>query len=314
MMSAFVDYLEAERNASVHTIDNYLLDIRQFAEDVWGTPVPNPVLWAEADRFSARGFIMDLQKSGAAPATTSRKISSLRAFYAFLLREEEVKVNPFSGLPLPKKDRKLPPVLSQAEVVRLIEAPMELFASRKKNGAKLSPFDRYAAARDTAILELLYSTGARISELMEAHRSQLDELSGVITVRGKGKKERMCPLGGPALDAWQKMSELRDTLEISAADRDSRQALFHNKHGTRLTARSVERMMKKYLAAADLDHQFYPHALRHSFATHMLDRGADLRSVQELLGHASLSTTQIYTHVSIERLKEVYAGAHPRAG
>jgi len=169
----------------------------------------------------------------------------------------------------------------------------------------------YAAARDAAILELLYSTGMRLAECAGLKESQLDVLAGVARVLGKGRKERLCPLGNPALRALRTALEKRDGLGLPGRPRDL--PLFVGKTGGRLTPRSIERMMKTHLVAAGLNPDFSPHALRHSFATHLLDAGADLRSVQELLGHASLSTTQLYTHVSIERMKDVYEKAHPRA-
>lgn len=168
-------------------------------------------------------------------------------------------------------------------------------------------------ARDTAILELLYSTGMRVGELAGLTDEQVEYLSGVVKVRGKGKKERLCPFGRPAHRALRAAVESRDRFRLLLGKKGAAPALFLNRHGGRLTTRSVERMVKRYLPDAGLNPNISPHALRHSFATHMLDAGADLRSVQELLGHASLSTTQIYTHVSVERLKEVYEQAHPRA-
>jgi site-specific recombinase XerD len=238
----------------------------------------------------------------------------LRSFFKHLCREERVQSNPFSGLLLPKKSQRLPHVLSVADVNRLLDAPAQL---RKQAGQPDDPqqalWKDYQAARDTAILEVLYSTGMRLGELVGAREGDIDVLSGVIKARGKGRKERLCPLGGPASRALRKALELRDSY-LSVLGRQAKsKGLFVNRNGGPLTARSVERMMKKYLKAAGIREDFSPHVLRHSFATHMLDNGADLRSVQELLGHASLSTTQIYTHVSVERLKEVYEHAHPRA-
>jgi integrase/recombinase XerC len=228
-------------------------------------------------------------------------------FYRFLAREEVVSTNPFSGLTLPKKQQRLPKLLSVPEIERLLLAPGKSLSS------KPSLWERYAAARDTAMLETLYSTGMRLSELVGLRDSLVDLLSGVVKVRGKGKKERLCPLGAPAVKALRSSMSMRDDVRQSLGERGQAPAVFLNKFGKPLAGRSVERMMKKYLLEAGLNPGLSPHALRHSFATHMLDAGADLRSVQELLGHASLSTTQIYTHVSVERLKRVYEEAHPRA-
>lgn len=307
----FVDYLENERNASEHTIANYLLDIKQFADFVWPDRKNEGIQWAKADVFSARRFLVEFQKAGMQATTTGRKLSSLRSFYRFLEREEYITENPFVGLRAPKRARKLPEVLSVAEIEKLIAAPAGMLR-QDKNG-KGDSKKAYAAARDTALLEVLYSTGARISEVVNLEEQDMDLLSSVVKVKGKGRKERLCPLGAPASRA------LRDMLEksvIFAGEKDSRskgKRIFRNLRGGPLTSRSVERMFKKCLAFAGLNASMSPHALRHSFATHMLDAGADLRTVQELLGHASMSTTQIYTHITVERLKKVYEEAHPRA-
>jgi len=306
----FVEYLEGEKNASAHTITNYLMDIRQFVGLIWGDEAKPPYRWKDADRFAARKFIVFFQKLEMAPATTSRKLSALRSFYKFLVREEYVALNPFAGLPLPKKGSYLPSVLSMTEVNQLLAAPHAMAEGLEKK----SLFAEYAPVRDTAILEVLYSTGMRVGELVGMKERQVDILSGIISVLGKGKKERLCPLGRPAEIALQNAlsmrSEVWNELGLMGAPRS---VVFLNKNGGPLTARSIERMVKKYVGYCGLKPSISPHALRHSFATHLLDNGADLRSVQELLGHASLSTTQIYTHVSIEKLKRVYEEAHPRA-
>ena len=310
----FVRHLRAERNASGHTLAAYLSDIRQFCVQLWGEDSAPPFPWKSPDRFSARRFLASFQKAGLAPATASRKMSSLRTFFRFLVREGSVKDNPFSGLQQPKPRRRLPNVLSQAEVVRLLEAPAIVRArERAMPGSKAHEwFADYAAVRDAAILELLYSTGMRIAELCGLTEARVDMLSGTALVRGKGKKERLCPIGRPAAHALQTALNARDGL-LAGLGLARATALFVNNSGGALTPRSVERSLKKYLSEAKLDLAITPHVMRHSFATHMLDAGADLRSVQELLGHASLSTTQIYTHVSVERLKEEYGKAHPRA-
>lgn len=335
----FLNYLENERGASSHTTASYLLDIGQFARFLWGEETGTPFKWDEVDRFSARKFIVELQRSGRKAATTGRKMAGLRSFYRFLEREEYVNQNPFSGLRAPKKSRNLPEILSIEEVCRLIEAPAEVLKrSGKRRSVSAGRAKEYAALRDTAILEVLYSTGARVSEIAGLLESNVDLLSSVIKVLGKGKKERMCPLGRPACralgEAVRKAGELWPRGRGQEKSRPVRQApsfvprrqalgtpagkhgrpVFLNLKGrSALTTRSIERMMKRYLIEANLNPNFSPHVLRHSFATHMLDAGADLRSVQELLGHVSLSTTQIYTHVSVERLKKVYEETHPRA-
>lgn len=307
----FLDYMGGERNASKHTLSNYYMDIAQFASFTWGADSVPPYRWSEADQFAARKFIVEFQKTGYEPSTTRRKLSSLRSFYRFLIREEYVQDNPFHGLRGPRTSRKLPEFFSVREVNRLLECPAQVWR-REAVGKKKNPFSEYAVLRDTAILEVLYSTGARVSEVSALRQRNVDLLAGVVMVKGKGMKERLCPLGSPACKALRRMlSKAEEIWRKDAKGRDC--PVFLNRDGKSLTVRSIERMMKKYLLAAGLNVKLFPHALRHSFATHMLDAGADLRSVQELLGHAGLSTTQIYTHVTVERLKKVYDEAHPRA-
>jgi len=309
----FLRYLRGERNASEHTLKNYRMDILQFAAQRWGAEAQPPFAWREADRYAARRFLAGFQKDGRKATTTGRKLSSLRSFYRFLLREGYSDLNPFSGVQSPKLPKRLPKVLSVVDVGRLLDAPRKAEATPgcDKN-PHLKAFDAYARQRDEAILELLYSTGMRVSELTGLTADRIDYLSGVVKVRGKGKKERLCPMGNPATRALKAALAAREGWLLTLGKRGTA-ALFLNKHGGGLTVRSIERMLKKYAALVGLSPNLSPHALRHSFATHLLDAGADLRSVQELLGHASLSTTQIYTHVSIERLKAVYDAAHPRA-
>lgn len=311
-LSAFMRYLEAEKDASEHTEVNYLRDILQFAAHAWPDEQP-PYSWQSVDRFSGRSFLAAIRRNGCSAATARRKLSSLRSFYRYMVREDLVDVNPFSGLQLPRLERRLPAVLSVQEVERLLAAPGLYHETVTTENGTSPVFDRYAVLRDTAILEVLYSTGMRLHELAGLDERELDFLSGVVKVRGKGKKERLCPLGNPALEALTACREERDAFWLVAGRSGRPPGLFLNRHAGRLTGRSIERMMKKYAPIARLNPEISPHILRHSFATHMLDNGADLRSVQELLGHASLSTTQIYTHVSVERLKEVYESAHPRA-
>ena len=312
---AYLDYLEAERNASDHTAYNYLLDIAQFVSCIWGPDARPPFKWDDVDRFGARRFMVELQRAGLAASSSGRKLSSLRSFYKQMLREGRVSANPFAGLLLPRKGKRLPKVLSRDEVERLLAAPAELARTQR---APTHPVQRqfyeYALTRDTAWLEMLYSTGMRINECMALQDQAVDLYSGIAKVAGKGKKERLCLLGKPAQRALREALEARDAYLVTLGKSGRSAALFVNRFGGRLTARSVERLLKKYLAQASLQSAYSPHTLRHSFATHMLDAGADLRSVQELLGHASLSTTQIYTHISVERLKEVYEQSHPRAG
>jgi integrase/recombinase XerC len=310
-MEAFSVYLRTERDASEHTLVNYLMDIRQFIELQWGEGAVPPFVWREVDRFGARRFLVYQQKHDRAATTTRRKLSSLRSFFKFMMREGYVPGNPFSGVVLPKLDKRLPKLLSVDEVGQLLNAPfmMQLEAEEPRRRA----WENYTRDRDAAILEILYTTGARLNEIAGLKEEQLDLITGVMIARGKGKKERMCPLGGPAIKALRRALEAREGIWMSFGKPGRPPALFLNRFGGRLTPRSIERMMKKYLIHAGLNPDLSPHALRHSFATHLLDAGADLRSVQELLGHANLSTTQIYTHISVERLREVYDKAHPKA-
>lgn len=311
----FLLYLENERNYSRHTISGYLGDILQFVTATWGRDAYPPFLWEQPDRFAARRFLVSFQKQGASATTTARKLSSVRTLYRFLEREEKVQANPFDGLKAPKRGRSLPKVLSVQEVGRLLDSP---HAIMKRASLPENPTQRrlaeYGFLRDVAILEVLYSTGGRVSEIVGLTDRDVDTLGGVAHVFGKGRKERICALGTPACKALRETMKRRDELwPPPPGNRAKSRRLFLNQRGGNLTTRSVERLLKRYLAEAGLNSTLSPHALRHSFATHLLDAGADLRSVQELLGHASLSTTQIYTHVSVEHLKKVYEQTHPRA-
>jgi integrase/recombinase XerC len=220
----------------------------------------------------------------------------LRSFYKFLVKRNQLSSNPVMAVRTPKQDKRLPHFLEYDQVKRLLETP---------------PLDNWLGARDRAIMETLYSTGVRVSELVALNMDDVDFLSEVVHIRGKGKKERIVPIGTSALQFIQHYMEFRSKRANSNPNFDSR-VLFVNKHGRRLSTRSVRRKMDKYLKMAGLDISISPHTLRHSFATHMLNNGADLRSVQELLGHQSLSTTQVYTHLTTKKLKDVYDKAHPR--
>lgn len=293
LVDGFLGYLHAERDASPLTIRNYSADIAAFG--VWfEEKYKQPCAWVRVNSFHLRGYLVHLTERKLDRATIHLKMSALRSFFKWLVRTERAKLNPLVGLTLPKKARKLPKFLTIQQVEALLEAP--IMGSAK---------DKSFAWRDKAILETLYSAGLRIHELAQLNDDDVDVLGEVVRVRGKGKKERLAALGGPAIETLQKYLEVRA--------RSSRGPLFVNRFGGRMTARSMQRMLKRYLLAAGLDPSLTPHKLRHSFATHMLDAGADLRSVQELLGHANLSTTQIYTHITPERLKKVYEKAHPRA-
>src|ERR1051326_1424141 len=241
---------------------------------------------------------MHLNQQGKSRASVLLKLSALRSFFRWMIRNGELKKNPMSGLVSPKRERKLPKFLSVTEMVKLLDAPMELL--------KQEILDRITALRDRAMLETIYSTGLRIHELVGLNNEDLDALGETLRVRGKGKKMRLDPIGEPAIRAIQEYQKIEGNTQRTAP-------IFLNNRSGRLTPRRVQQLLKRYLITANLDPDITPHTLRHSFATHMLNAGADLRSVQELLGHANLSTTQIYTHVTTDRLKKVYDKAHPRA-
>ena len=310
---AFSHYLEAERNASPHTISGYIQDIGQLSAFIWPSPQAGGTYgWTSVTRDQARAFLVASHRIGASPATTRRKLASLRAFYRFLVREKQLEGNPFVGIRGPRMGKRLPTVLSVPEIEKLLAAPLEdLRVYRERHGGAVPPAVEFAARRDVATFEVLYSTGCRVSEIAALTWSDINFERGTTIVEGKGRKQRLCVLGAPACESLQALRRTTGYLwpeKCGAGD-----ALFLNLKGGPLTVRSMERQMKVWLAAAGLPPELTPHKLRHSFATHLLDAGADLRSVQEMLGHSSLSTTQIYTHVSIERLKEEYDKGHPRA-
>lgn len=282
-LEKFIAYLEIERNYSQHTILNYRGDIEEFLKFLDKTPLKN------TDYLTLRRYLARLRENNFRPRTMARKLSSLRSYFKFLQREGMINENPAALIMSPKLDKVLPKFLSEGEVTKFIETPDVKDASGR---------------RDRAILETLYSTGIRVSELVGLNVDHVDLIGNIAKVAGKGKKERLVPIGDKALDA------IRDYLE-NRQQRSS--ALFLNRAGGRLTDRSIRNIVNKHIKAASLNQNISPHVLRHSFATHLLNRGADLRSVQELLGHVNLSTTQIYTHVTMDRLREVYNRAHPRA-
>jgi tyrosine recombinase XerC len=293
----FLKYLEIERNASPLTLRNYATELRMFREWLLSEIKPPPD-WSQLELIHFRRYLMFLDKQGKSRASVLLKLSALRSLFRWMIRQGLLKKNPMAGLVSPKRERKLPQFLSVAEMTRLLDAPMELL--------KAEQIDRVSASRDRAILETIYSTGLRIHELVGLNNDDLDVLGETLRVRGKGKKMRLEPIGEPAIRAIQDYQKLEGNTQRGLP-------VFLNNRGQRLTPRRVQQLLKRYLATAGLDAHVTPHTLRHSFATHMLNAGADLRSVQELLGHANLSTTQIYTHVTTERLKKVYDKAHPRA-
>jgi integrase/recombinase XerC len=295
-LAEFLRYLALERNASAHTVKSYREDLTQaiafFQERLGGRG-------GEPQSLSSRllrAYLAWLHEQGYARATIARRLAALRSWCRFLCRQGWLKGNPTDGLRAPRRERKLPHFLSVAEVCQLLES---------------TPADTPLGLRDRALLETLYSAGLRVSELTGLNLGDVDLEAGVALVRGKGKRERLVLLGPPAQEALRRWLAVRPRLLCGREPEDG--AVFLNKHGGRLTPRSVGRLLVKYRRRNGLDPRTSPHSLRHSFATHLLDRGADIRSVQELLGHRSLATTQIYTHVTTQRLCETYHKAHPRA-
>ena len=282
-LQKFFSYLEIEKNSSTHTILNYRIDLEEFSAFLGKTPLEK-VAYPDLRRFLAQ-----LKTRNLKPRTLARKLSALRSFFKFLQRENIIQSNPAKLLVTPKLDKPLPHFMSEQETVQLIEAP--------KAGKRSS-------LRDKAIFETLYSTGIRVSELVGLNMDDVDFISNIIKVSGKGKKERMVPIGEQALNALKNYLDERPPQQ---------KFVFANKNNTRLGDRSVRNIINKYILEQAMAQHVTPHMFRHSFATHLLDHGADLRSVQELLGHTNLSTTQIYTHLTTDKLKKVYDKAHPRA-
>ena len=290
-ITEFVTFLAKERNDSPHTVKAYERDVSAFAafcQDYYG----GPWTWAGVDRLAIRGFLAAEQQRGVGKRSVARALSALRTFYRFLNATRGTEVNPARAARTPKIDRTLPVYLDRQETA-------ELF----KNAEQRAAAGGFIETRDLAMLEMFYSTGIRLSELAGLNDADVDLVADQVKVRGKGKKERIVPVGSHATAA------LRRYLRSRGEGR----ALFVNGRGKRLSPRGIQRAMKRLFQTLARGTNLHVHALRHSFATHLLDAGADLRSVQELLGHASLGTTQVYTHTSVERLKKVYHQAHPRA-
>lgn len=291
-MRSFFEYLGGVRGRAVLTLKAYrdiLMEARAlFSKD-----------WAAVTADDARRLLYDLSRRGYARAHVRQHVSALRSFYRYLMRESVIEGNPFRAIALPKPERRLPRFLTIQQVDELLAAPMRM--KRKKQAPP------WIARRDAALLETAYGAGLRVSELAGLNVEDWDAAMETFRVRGKGGKTRICPVGEPAAQAIERY--------LDACDHPRRGPLFLNKtRKARLSVVAIGQMLKKYLAFCGLDARLTPHKLRHSFATHLLERGADLRSVQELLGHASLSTTQVYTHVTLERLKRIHGEAHPRAG
>jgi integrase/recombinase XerC len=298
LVTEWLEHLEKERQVSPHTVSAYRRDLEAFVEFAtryyegqWS--------WETVDRLGLRGFLGEMQRRGLAKRSAARSLSALRSFYRYLQNHHGFPVNPVKGTRIPKLEKRLPTHLEKGQT----EA---LFGSAE--AAALT--GDFSSLRDMAILELFYSSGLRLSELAELSLPDLDLLSDQVKVRGKGRKERIVPVGSRASAVLRRYLERRS--EFAGNKAGDRRAVFINRRGGRLSGRSIQRAMHRLFDTINVD-GMRVHSLRHTFATHMLDAGADLRAVQELLGHASLSTTQIYTHTSVERLKKVYQQAHPRA-
>ena len=336
LIDEFLNYLKFERHFSPHTAKCYAADLAQFCAFLshgagrgseaarattppvaptsgdWptgGGPAPAPVptttvvtqtdmrqTLCEVDTPRVKGFLAHLGTQNYSKSTIARKLATLRSFYKFCMRRGYVSTHPLATIRTPKQEKRLPKFLELDDINRLMSAPDQT---------------TLLGSRDRAIFEVLFSSGVRVSELVDLNFADIDEAGQSIRIRGKGKKQRSVPVGPTALAAIQHYLDLRRADPRSPSF--DAEALFVNKHGQRLSTRSVRRKLDKYLAEVGLDPSISPHTLRHSFATHMLNNGADLRSVQELLGHQSLSTTQVYTHLTTPRLKAVYDDAHPRS-
>jgi len=279
----FLRYLEIEKNYSKHTLVNYHIDLNEFMKFIDAMPIE------KVNYLTLRKYLAAMKEKSLQNRSLARKLASLRSFFKFLCREGLLKENPTVSLATLKLEKKLPVFLTEIEINSLLEAPSQ---------------DDASGLRDRAIMETLYSTGMRVSELAGLNIENIDFISGVVKVLGKGKKERLLPIGDKAILAIRAYLKKRPKES---------QNLFLNKNYGRLTDRGVRLIINKYIKIVSSKERVSPHTLRHSFATHLLNRGADLRSVQELLGHANLSTTQIYTHLTTQRLKDVYDKAHPRA-
>ncbi len=298
-IARFLQFLAVERNASAYTVKSYREDLSALADyltEAHSGRLPAP---GDVTVFDLRGYVAALHESGYAKTSIARHLASLRGFFRFGQREGWAETNPAKPLRNPRKGRTLPHFLSAEDLGRLFDAP---------------PADTPMGLRDRAILETMYSAGLRVSEVVGLDDGDLDFDAAILRVRGKGRKERLAPVGSyatRALQRWLHLRKLDVRKLVPATEKPGANPLpptpvFVNKYGRRLTTRSVGRMLEKYLKLTGLDRRTTPHSLRHSFATHLLDRGADIRSVQELLGHKSLVTTQIYTHVSTATLREVY--------
>jgi integrase/recombinase XerC len=296
-LKRFLLHLGLERNLSDNTISAYETDLKQFIGFLREQLGRHKVSVQAVDRLSIRHFLSRLRAGGAKGSTLRRKLAAIKCFMRYMCTRENLSVNPAAAIRMPRKEKRLPSFLDVADVDAVMDLPLS---------------DRFPGSRDLAMLEVFYSTGIRVGELHSLNVADVDPYGEVIRVRGKGRKERLVPVGRMAARAIKVyMPERARFLRKKA--RIEEVALFVNRFGRRLTCRGVQQIVRRYLEQVCSLKQMSPHVLRHTFATHMLDRGADLRAVQELLGHASLSSTQVYTHVTTDRLRRVYGQSHPRA-
>ncbi|MFI5228841.1 MAG: tyrosine recombinase XerC [Gemmatimonadales bacterium] len=302
-VTEYLEHLAKERDVSPNTVRAYTRDLGEFVEFLGRYYGGEQWTWQGVDRLAMRGFLGHLSKRGLGKRSMARMLSAVRSFYRYLHRNEVVDTNPARAVGAPKLEKYLPGYLDRAQIGLLFE----MAELRAADGG-------FVGVRNLAILELFYSTGMRLSELQGLNRSDLDLVTQQTKVRGKGRKERIVPVGDHAVRALRRYESARDELigALPGAKVD-RTAVFLSRTGKRIGVRAVQKAVTAFLARIDEDAGLSVHSLRHTFATHLLDAGADLRAVQELLGHASISTTQIYTHTSVERLKAVYQKAHPRA-
>jgi integrase/recombinase XerC len=298
----FLIHLAKERDVSPNTIKAYSRDLASFVTFLSTYYGGGEWAWGGVDRLAIRGFMAHLTRAGLGKRSIARALSAVRSFYRFLHRTEAVEANPARGVGSPKVEKHLPGYLDRAQIGVLFQ----MAETRAWEG-------RFPDVRNLAMLELFYSTGLRLSELRGINRIDLDLVSQQVKVRGKGRKERIVPVGDHAQLALRNYEAKRDELLRQVGSRGDRTAYFLSRTGKRISIRAIQNAVTHFLDELDEDAGLSVHSLRHTFATHLLDAGADLRAVQELLGHASVSTTQIYTHVSVERLREVYRKAHPRA-
>src|SRR5215469_1843023 len=301
-LADFLAHLEKERDVSPRTIKAYGRDLDEFSRFLSGYYGGTSWTWQGVDRLAIRSYMGHLTRRGLGKRSVARALSAVRTFYRYLHLSDVVDANPARAVGTPRRERYLPTYLDRTQAARLFEAAESAAAT-----------GRFAAVRNLAMLELFYSTGMRLSELCGLNRRDLDLLSQQAKVRGKGRKERIVPVGDHATRALRAYDSHREELVTSAGSRADRLAVFLNQRGQRMSTRGVQAAITRCLAGVDESAGLTVHSLRHTAATHLLDAGADLRAVQELLGHASVSTTQVYTHTSVERLKQVYRKAHPRA-